>query len=106
MRLSEEITAEEYSLQKRALIDAKLRVKQNIEIREQSANRWLELAERFFETAFKACEIMKSNDGEAKRGLVQAVGSNLFLKEKKVEFSFKKPFDILLKADMRSNVQG
>jgi hypothetical protein len=49
---------------------------------------------------------MKSNDGEAKRGLVQAVGSNLFLKEKKVEFSFKKPFDILLKADMRSNVQG
>lgn len=49
---------------------------------------------------------MDSDNYEAKRALVQSVGYNLFLRDKKLEFSFKKPFDVLLKPEMRDNVQG
>ncbi len=107
LRLSEEITAEEYAGQKKVLIDKKLDLKEKIEDRDQSSSNWLELAENFFETAYRAKEIINSDDVEAKRELVRAVGgSNLFLKDKKLQFTFKKPYDVLLQPEVRSNVQG
>ncbi len=106
MRLSEEITQEEYASRKKIFIERKLRLKEKVEDREQSANSWLELAENFFETAYQAREVMESNDIEAKRELVKTVGWNLFLKNKKLQFSFKKPYDVLLQPEMRSDVQG
>ena len=65
-----------------------------------------ELAEKFFETAFQAREVMESKDLEVKRELVRTVGWNLFLKDKKLQFSFKKPYDVLLQPSFRSDVQG
>lgn len=105
-RLNEEITAEEYSSQKKIFIDKKLELKERIEDRDHSTSNWLELAENFFETAFHAREIMESDNVEAKRNLVRTVGWNLFLKDKKLQFSFKKPYDVLLQPEMRENVQG
>jgi site-specific DNA recombinase len=107
MRLNEEITADEYAANKKTLMDRKIGVKEKLEDREQNANNWLELAEGFFETAFNAREIMESDKNmAAKRELVRTVGWNLFLRDKKLEFSFKKPYDILLKPQIRRDVQG
>ncbi len=106
LRLSEEITADEYAVQKKILIDKKLELKEKIEDRDQTSSNWLELAENFFETAYQAREILESNDLEAKRNLVRSVGWNLFLKDKNLQFSFKEPYDVLLQPEMRSDVQG
>lgn len=40
------------------------------------------------------------------RELVRTAGWNLFLKDKSLHFSFKKPYDILLQPEMRGNMQG
>ena len=106
MRLDEEITAQEYSESKKLLIDRKLELNEKTEDRESTSNNWLELAEGFFETAFQAREIMERGTLEQKRDLVRAVGWNLLLRGKKLEFSFRKPFDILLQPQARSDVQG
>jgi site-specific DNA recombinase len=106
LRLDEEITSEEYALQKKILIDKKLELNEKTADREQSTENWLELAEKFFETCVQARDIMIGEDIERKRNLVQAVGSNLLLKDKNIEFSFRKPFDVLLVPSMRSDWQG
>lgn len=106
LRLSEEITAEEYANQKKVLIDKKIELKEKVEDRDHSSSNWLELAGNFFETAYNAREVMKTEDIEAKRELVRAVGWNLFLRDKKLQFSFKKPYDVLLKPEIRSDVQA
>ena len=106
LRINEEITANEYAKNKKSLIEKKMEINEKISDRDHSTTNWLERAENFFETAYYARSVMQGHDMEAKRGLVQAVGSNLFLGNKILEFSFKKPFDVLLKQEMKSNVQG
>lgn len=106
MRLNEQITSQEYADMKKLLIDRKIKLKEKSEDREQSASNWLELAEKFFETAVQAREILETGSDEEKRNLVKAVGSNLYLRNKKLEFSFRKPYDVLLQPVMRSNVQA
>lgn len=106
MRMSEEITPEEYIKAKGQLLDQRVALKEQLEDKEHSSDNWLELAENFFETAFRARSIMDGDDTEAKRALVHAVGSNLLLRDGELEFSFKKPFDVLLKPSVRSDVQG
>lgn len=71
---------------------------------ERSARNWLERAEEFLETAYKAKEVMEGNNFEARRNLILTVGENLSLKDKKLDVSFRKPFDLLLKPITRSNM--
>ncbi len=106
LRLNEEITADEYARQKKVYMDQRLEIQDKINDREHSTKNWLELAERFFETAYQAREVMEKGSPEEKKTLIQTVGWNLILKDKKLEFSFKKPYDILLKPDIRSDMQG
>lgn len=106
MRLDEEITAEEYAEAKKRLVDRQIELKEKTEDRENTSVNWLELAENFFETAFQAREIMEKGNLEQKRDLVRTVGWNLILRDKNLQFSFKKPFDVLLQPTMRSDVQG
>lgn len=106
MRLDEEITADEYAAQKKLIVDKKMVLKERIADREHTSANWLELCEKFFETAYYAREIMDSQNIDQKRELVRSVGYNLFLKDKNLQFSFKKPYDVLLKPEMRFSGQG
>lgn len=106
MRLDEEITAEEFLNSKKTLIDKKLQIKEKINDREQTSNNWLELSEKFFETAVQVRDVMESDNNQRKRELIQTVGWNLILKDKNLDFSFRKPYDVLLKPAIRNNVQG
>ncbi len=106
LRVNEEITKEEYSLIKSNLLNEKQDIKEKYEDDEHSSKNWLELAENFFETALQARNIINGEDMLEKRKLIRTVCSDLFLKDRKLQFSFKKPFDVLLKPEMRSNMQG
>ncbi len=106
MRLREEISAEEYTEAKKLLLDKKVAIEEKLTDKEESSDNWLELAENFFETCYRARKIMQGEDYEKKRDLIECVGWNLFLNNKKLEFSFKKPYNILLKPEVRSDVQA
>ena len=106
MRADEELTRSEFMIQKELLLGEQARIKGLIDDREVSLNDWLELAESFVNTAFHARNIINSGTNQEKRDLIIAVGENLFIDDKRLEFSFKKPFDILLKPEYRTNGQA
>lgn len=103
MRASEELTREEFIAQKEFLLVEQARIKSMTEDIEHSSHNWLELAENFLNTAFYARGIVNDGSPEEKKKLIMSVGENLFLDDKKLRFSFKKPYDILLKPKYRTN---
>ncbi len=105
LRLREEVNAEEYATQKKKYLDQRIATKERLEDGEQTTTNWLELAEKFFETAFSAREILEKGTAKEKHDLIQSVGWNLILGDRKLEFSFKKPFDVLLQPQMRTDGQ-
>jgi hypothetical protein len=106
MRLDEEISIEEYAEGKKLLLDEKISIKEKLEDTEHTSNNWLELAEDYFNNCLQVREVIDSDDYEAKRKMVEAIGWNLILKDKKLDFRFKKPYDVLLKPRIREDVQG
>lgn len=106
LRLEGEIDSEEYIEAKKGFLDNKKQLKEKLDDEHLGSLQWLELAEKFFNNCFQAKEIMESNDLKAKRRLIRDVGSNLYLNNKKLEFSLKEPYDVLLKPSMRADVQA
>lgn len=96
MRANGELTKEEFMSQKQFLLQEQARIKSLLADNETSSHNWLELTETFLNVAFYAREVLKSDNKEAKRKLILDVGENLFINDKKLDFRFKKPFDILL----------
>lgn len=103
MRANEELTREEFIYQKETLLKEQSGVKSLLDDNEQISHTWLELAEDFLNTAFYARDIIQDGDYADKRNLIMAIGENLFIDDKKLDFSFKKPYDILLKPEYRTN---
>lgn len=96
MRANGELTKEEFTEQKELILKERLRIENLINDSKNNSDNWLELAEEFLNIAFEARDIMLKGEYEEKRKLITSVGENLFLRDKKVEFGFKKPFDLLL----------
>jgi len=98
------LTKDEFIYQKNLFINEQARIKGMINDNENSSSNWLELAEKFLETSFQARDILLSDDLEKKRKLIMTVGENLLLKDKRLVFTFQKPFDILLKPTYHTDV--
>lgn len=104
MRADEEISKTEFSLQKGEMLNEELRIKSLINDLSDSSNNWLERAEEFLNIAFHVRDILEEGTVEDKRRLIITVGENFFLKDKKLTFQMKKPFDALLLPEYRTNV--
>ncbi|HWA52327.1 MAG TPA: recombinase family protein [Patescibacteria group bacterium] len=104
MRSEEEITKQEFITQKELLLGEQARVKSLLNDTESSEHTWLELAEDFLNTAFYARDLITSGKPDEKRNLIMTVGENFFLEDERLDFSFKKPYDILLIPDCRTNM--
>ena len=96
MRANGELTKEEFISQKELYLREKARIEALIIDSKTSADNWLELAEEFLDISFQAKDIMLSGKAEEKRKLIASIGENLYLRDRKVEFSFRKPYDLLL----------
>ena len=105
MRAKEEMTSEEFASKKAAILEEQSRLKEKIDDGLSGQRTWLELAEDFLTTAFCAREMLLSDDLEAKRKAVAKVGWNLLLKNKRVVWTYQKPYDILLKPTYRSDLR-
>lgn len=106
MRANGELTKEEFLSQKQFLLQEQARIKSLIEDNETSSRNWLELTESFLNIAFYAREVLESDNREAKRKLILDVGENLFINDKKLDFRFKKPFDVLLVPKFKNDMLG
>lgn len=104
MRANQELTQDEFMEQKSELLSQKKDIEEKLNDNNSSADTWLELCTKYLNNAFEAKEIMESEDNEAKRNLILDVGKNLTLKDRKLDFTFKEPYDVLLKPEYRTNM--
>ena len=91
MRANSEITESEFKTKKTTLLSEKERFQELLKDTDKRVENWLEIAERGFNFAEKAATIFaeaKQNDNpEAKREIFAALGSDLILKDKKLNVS-------------------
>lgn len=106
MRANGELEKDEFLEMKRICLEEQAQVRSLIDNNKCSSDNWLELAENYLNTAFQARKIMEADDYSAKRRLILSVGQNLSLKDGKVDLTFQKPYNLLLKPELRTNVLG
>ena len=104
MRADGELTRDEFMKQKEAILKEMASVEALIADTKLSARNWLERTEEFLDNAFHAREIMFAGQPEEKKKLLMSIGEDFILKDKKLQFSFKKPYDVLLIPKYRTNM--
>ena len=67
-----------------------------------NAKSWLELAEEFFSKLVTLSSTYEITEDDDKRRMLALIGYNWVLSNKKVVFSPRKPYDLLLKIDQKS----
>ena len=97
LRVKEMITDEEYLNHKNRLLIKKERLKEKIDDTEHRADKWLELSERTFTFACYARYWFENGSLEEKNTILQAIGSNFILKDRKLFIDLKNPWLIIKK---------
>lgn len=86
------LSDEEYAKQKAELMKEKARLEEVLNDTTGRVERWLDIAEKAFNFACYARYWFKNGSPEEKSQILQVVGSNLILKDKKLCFQLEKPF--------------
>lgn len=94
MRISEEISAEEYAIKKNLLLEEKQKYEQLIADSHQRVEKWLERAESLFSFAETARNRFKLGSLEDKREILSCLGSNLTLTNRILRFNVDKSLAI------------
>ncbi|NWF97320.1 MAG: hypothetical protein HXY52_00050 [Nitrospirae bacterium] len=89
------LSDEEYSRQKSQLIKEKVKLEALLDDASKRVERWLDIAEKTFDFACNARYWFKTGDPETKSQILQALGSNLILMDKKLILDLKKPFSMI-----------
>ncbi len=106
MRIKNELSSEEFIDQKNRMSE-KLSTLGSLSLdNDDSFKSWLELSEEYFNTAFQAREVLENGTIEEKQIILRKIGENFVFKDKKIDMTFKMPYDILLKPSVRTNVLG
>ena len=106
MRTDEEITREEFFERKTELNQRLVRTKELINDTHSNADDWLELAEDFFSSAVTLSDTFKIATDEEKKRILLQVGLNWKLDNKKVQFTPRKPYDLLVNRTNNTNWRG
>ncbi len=106
MRANGELTKKEFMIQKELTLKEQASAEGLMQDVKQSAHDWIELAEEFLNNAFYARKVMSTGKMTEKRNLLMDIGENFLLKDKNLKFSFKMPYDVLLKPEVRTDGRG
>ncbi len=101
MRLNDLIDDEEYLKEKKRLLDEKIRLEEIPQ--NQNGKNPIELTGKILAFAHQAKDRFKKASLDGKRTLLQQLGSNLFLKDKKLIIQAEKPFLILEEGVKKAN---
>ncbi len=94
MRLRELINDDEYIMEKRRIIDERIRLNENSK-NVTGKMKAIELTEKLIIFANFAMRIFQKGTLKEKREILQGIGSNFLLKDKKLSIQVEKPFLIL-----------
>jgi DNA invertase Pin-like site-specific DNA recombinase len=100
MRLDKSITQDEYDKKARELKECQIEIAVRIEQHQQGDSEYRTTLESLISLASRAAELFDRSKTEQKRQLLAFVFSNLRLRGKKLEFSLRSPFDLMV--DRRS----
>jgi len=92
MRLRDLIDDEEYLQEKRRLLDEKIRLEKGLKDFQKSTGTSRRLTAEAFVFAHEAVKRFKEAALEDKRAIMQGIGSNFILKDKKLFIELQKPF--------------
>jgi DNA invertase Pin-like site-specific DNA recombinase len=91
------LSDEDYAKQKSQLMKEKIRLEAILNDTSGKLERWLDIAEKTFDFACNARYMFETGDFEIKSQILQVLGSNLILKDKKLSIDLKKPFSAIEK---------
>jgi site-specific DNA recombinase len=100
MRLDKSITQDEYDKKARELKERQAEIATCIDQHQQGDGEYRTTLESLISLASRAAELFERSKTEQKRQLLAFVFSNLRLRGKKLEFSLRSPFDLMV--DRRS----
>jgi site-specific DNA recombinase len=106
MRMDKELTRKEFMAYKKELSDRLVRTKELIDDAHSNADQWLELAEQFFSGAVNIVDSFKIANEEEKRKILLELGSNWEMNNKKVRFTPRKPYDLLVNRTEKMSWRG
>ena len=95
IRLNNEIEPEEFTQRKNELLKEKAHFMDLLNDAQNNANTWLERADTLFSFAKTAKTRFKNGTITEKKEIIQALGSNLYLKNKSLFIKLSPPFEIL-----------
>jgi len=98
LRLNEQVSDLEYETKKKNLEDERERVKELLDDTEGRAKRWLSASEEAFNVACLAVEKFNNGDMKTKQIMLNSIGSNFLLKDRKLLFDLKKPYFVFKNA--------
>ncbi|MCA9734951.1 MAG: recombinase family protein [Deferribacteres bacterium] len=99
MRLRNLLDDEEYQNQKQELINEKHKLEEKMRDTENRANTWFDASEKAFSFAKQASYWFKHSSDEDKKLIMEIIGSNFVLTDKKLLIQAKEPFQLLTKAE-------
>jgi site-specific DNA recombinase len=100
MRLDKSITQDDYDKKARELKGQQAEIAARIEQHQQGDGEYRTTLESLLSLASRAAELFERSKTDQKRQLIALVFSNLQLRGKKLEFSLRSPFDLMV--DRRS----
>jgi len=104
--LDKKISNEEYRERKDSFLTKKVELTDKLSAFEQGINHWLELSKEFLKTAQQARDVALSQNFFKKKEILKKIGSNRFLRDKKVCITPRKPWSILQMHKMQSLENG
>ncbi len=105
LRVRELISDQEFISQRKVLQQEQLRLGQELSVAKAS-KQWFEPAETLLSFSSRAVKWYDEGNDQIKRRIIQAVGSNLILKDQILSIDAKKPFAWLSKSADRSNLRA
>lgn len=104
MRALGDVTQDEFKDQKKRYLGELASFESLIKDTKSSELQWFTDTEEYLDRACQAKDVMLNGSPEAKRDLILSVGENLLLKDGKLIFQAKQPYDALLVPKYRTNV--
>ncbi len=96
LRLDQSITQDEYDRKARELKERQTEIAARIEQHQTGEGAYRTTLESLISVASRAADLFERSKTEQKRELMAFVFSNLRLRGKKLEFSLRSPFDLMV----------